>query len=561
MYIYLLDIVSRKGERVDLAYLEAVGHQIDRNLTDVFSLAEICANDPVVLQAVSRQDRQAGVRDLLNAQERLHIYLQSNPAGTYIDKLILFDNRQLFVQAVGRQPGGSEDTDAIRQLPLYSRLTEERLPWTSGFGRSIYSFNSRDSFMLLFRVRGDYHNQAEAYLYVEAGLNLITDVFREFMVPSGVFAQVPQTRDVIPWNNPRLVRPSGKYQIPDGTAFPYRFRQDGRSWRLDRLSLDDDVLFLYNQVDVTNLTADDRQVLYIVLTAVLMSLIAAVALGLTLSAFVIRPIRVLINRIRRIAESSDFSHDPEIEKKGDEISLIGRAVNEMSGSLQQYLLKMEEYYQERKKTEFALLQTQINPHFIYNTLDSIQWMAKLQNSPAIADLSRSLINLLQSITLQADAAGTNVKITLAEEIRILKDYCNIMSVRFMGSFEMENQISESFLDCRIPKFTLQPLVENAIVHGIEPSGRFGVITLTAAQEGNYLVLTVADTGVGMSRNQIENIKTQSREKQRGSPSMNNIGIMNVDERLKLLYGESCGLSFESGEGEYTKVHVRILKEQ
>jgi two-component system sensor histidine kinase YesM len=315
-------------------------------------------------------------------------------------------------------------------------------------------------------------------------------------------------------------------------------------------------------MDITSLAVDNQEILYTVLATVLLSLFAAAGLGMALSAFFTRPIQTLIKRIRRISEDNDFSRDPEIEKRGDEIGLIGRAVNDMSGSISRFLIKMEEHYREQKAAEIALLQTQINPHFLYNTLDSIQWMAKIQSNPAIADITRRLISLLRSIAVRPDlGGGGDAEITLAEEMRILEDYTSLMSVRFMGSFEVVNRIPEEFLDCRIPRLTLQPLVENAILHGIEPSGKFGVITLSAAGEGEYLDIVVEDTGVGMSREELESIKMRNRTKKRGSPSLNNIGIANVDERLKLLYGESCGLFFESLQGKYTRVRVRILKER
>jgi two-component system sensor histidine kinase YesM len=313
-------------------------------------------------------------------------------------------------------------------------------------------------------------------------------------------------------------------------------------------------------MDVTMLAVDDREILYTVLAAVLMSLFAAAGLGLTLSAFLTRPIQILISRIRKISEDKDFSEDPEIEKSGDEIGLIGRAVNEMSGSIRLFLVKLEEQYRVQKNTELVLLQTQINPHFLYNTLDSIQWMAKIQNNPAIADLTRRLINLLRNIAGRNNS-GENAKITLAEELRLLEDYTNLMSIRFMGSFEIVNQIPETFLNCRVPRFILQPLVENAILHGIEPSGKFGLITLKAAEEGDYLIITLEDTGIGMSPEELGNIKNRNRAKERGSPSLNNIGIANVDERLKLLYGESCGLFFESRQGQFTRVRVKIISER
>ncbi|MDR1099040.1 MAG: sensor histidine kinase [Treponema sp.] len=563
LYIYLLDAVSQKAERLDRAHLEAVRIQITQNLADMFSLAMVCANNPAVSQAVSRQERagQEFIRDSLNAQAQLNAFLQANTISAYIDKLFLFDNQGLFVQAMSRQGGDYSDLDNIQELPLYRRFILEKLPRTNGFGHSISPANNRDSYSFLLRVRGAYYNSPGGYLYVEAGLDIITAVFREYSVSPGVFAQVPETGEVILQDKPRLIKAQAGSlgYVPADVSFPYRFRQGRQSYRLDQLPLEDGALVLYNQMDVTRLAVDDRQILYTVLVVVLMSLFAAASLGLTLSAFLTRPIQILINRIRKISEDKDFSEDPEIEKTGDEIGLIGRTVNEMSGSIRLFLAKVEEHYREQKNAEIALLQTQINPHFLYNTLDSIQWMAKIQNNPAIAGITRRLINLLRSIAARPDTSG-DAKITLAEELRILEDYTKLMSVRFMGSFEVVNRIPETFLNYRIPKLTLQPLVENAILHGIEPSGRFGVITINAAGEGEFLDITVEDTGIGMSREQLGNIKIQNRVKEHGSPSLNNIGIVNVDERLKLLYGESCGLLFESEAGAFTRVTVRILKE-
>jgi two-component system sensor histidine kinase YesM len=348
--------------------------------------------------------------------------------------------------------------------------------------------------------------------------------------------------------------------VPPDKEFPYRFRQGGRNYRLDRLPLETGSMVLYNQVDMTDFAVDNRQILYTVLGAVLMSLFAAIGLGLVLSINFTRPIQILISRIHKIYEENDFSYDPEIENRKDEIGRIGKAVNEMSGNIGRFLVRTEEHYREQKNSQIALLQTQLNPHFLYNTLDSIQLMAKLQNNPAIADFARRLINLLRSIPSKMEPGGTAAKITLAEELRILEDYSEVMSVRFMGSFEVVNKIPEAFLNCRIPKLTLQPLLENALLHGMDPSGKFIVITLTATEEGDYLHIIVEDNGVGISPEQMETIKTRYHEKGRNHPSLNNIGIINVDKQLRLLYGESCGLFFESRLGEYTRVTVKILKD-
>jgi two-component system sensor histidine kinase YesM len=197
-------------------------------------------------------------------------------------------------------------------------------------------------------------------------------------------------------------------------------------------------------------------------------------------------------------------------------------------------------------------------------------MAKIQNSHAIAGIIQHLTNLLRSIVAHSgsnNANGSNGKITLAEELLIIEDYSELMEMRFMGSFEVINKIPEAFLDCRIPKLTLQPLVENAILHGIGPSNKFGTITLNAAvskgdaARGGFLEITVEDSGIGMSPKEMECIITAEREKKRDNPSLNNIGIANVETRLKLLYGDSCGLFYESRPGEYTRATVRIIMER
>jgi two-component system sensor histidine kinase YesM len=177
-------------------------------------------------------------------------------------------------------------------------------------------------------------------------------------------------------------------------------------------------------------------------------------------------------------------------------------------------------------------------------------MAKIQRNPGIADLTRSLIRLLRRI-----AAVSGNMITLGEELQLLEDYAAVMSVRFMETFEVANKIPERFFTCLIPKFTLQPLVENAIIHGIAPSGRFGVITLDACEERNFIVITVEDTGAGMDAAVLESI--MRRKDGKSGASLNNIGLGNVNERLKLHYGSAARINIESVKGQYTKASVYI----
>ena len=564
LYINLQEAVIRRSEQLDQAYMEAVRFRLDRNLSNVFSLAATSTVNPLVSDLVSRRDKAEReiILNSIRVQEQMNAFLSASPIGSYVDKMILFNNQGLFVQAHGRQQGSPRDPHNIMRQPLFVSFAESDLPWVYGFGRSITPSNPLDSYILFFRVRGPSHTETEAYLYIEIGIDMITNVFRDYAVSTEIFAQIPATGEIILKCNTRLAMPQqGRLgYVPANMEFPLRIRQNGTRYQLNRMSLENPSLVLYNQTNITGFAIDDMHTFYIILATVFLSLLTAAGLGLLMSASFSKPIHTLIGKIQKISEKNDFSRDPEIEKRGDEIGRIGKAVNEMSGSIASYLKKIEEQYQKQKNTEFVLLQTQINPHFLYNTLDSIQWMAKIQNNKPIANIINRLINLLRGIIGNAKTGEIRL-ITLAEELLLLEDYTEIMSMRFMGKLEVVNKIPEDFFDCHIPQLTLQPLVENAILHGIVPSGRFGTITLNAAASGkDFLDITIEDTGVGLTPERIANIKTATQKNRQGDPSLNNIGIANVENRIKMRYGESCGLFFESKPGEYTKVTVRIMME-
>ena len=288
--------------------------------------------------------------------------------------------------------------------------------------------------------------------------------------------------------------------------------------------------------------------MYKVATVLALSLLLAVCLAVLTSAYFSRPVSRLNARLRRIA-ANDFSFDPEIEKPQDELGQIGRTVNEMSMSIQHLLHETEEMYTQRRNIEIALLQSQVNPHFLYNTLDSIRWMAVIQKNPGIASITHSLSNLLKNI-----AKGTQDKITLAEELGLLQDYIAIQAVRYVEMFTFVDEVPQELYDCRIVKLTLQPLVENAIFHGIEPTGECGTITLTGRAEGDELYLCVEDDGAGIEPERLATILTA--ESKRSGSSMNGIGIANVHKRLQLIYGRQYGLTVESEPGRYHKVGGR-----
>ena len=440
--------------------------------------------------------------------------------------------------------------ERLRNHSLYIEYKTSGKPWVSGFGSPVTWWGRQPDIYGIFVSVPPYSDapDADGFIYLEAGLDMVTAVFKESPLLPGLSATVDEGRIssdgfLIPveWF------PDG--ECSGGIRDGLRYRRGTQSLRLDILALESIDMTLYSEVDITELHADDRDIFVIVFIVVLGSILIGAGMALVLSLVLTRPIQRLISRIKKIGEN-DLSHDPEIEKGRDEIGQIGRALNEMSGNIARLMAEMEEGFRQQRSAELALLQLRINPHFLYNTLDSIRWMAKIQKNSAIADMSGSLINLLRNVV-----GNPEDLISLEDELRLLEDYTAVMSIRFMGIFRMENNIDRSLYGFLIPKLTLQPLVENAIIHGITPSGVFGSIVLEGKLEEPWLELTVEDSGSGMGEEKLRNIFQQRTEK--NGTFLNNIGLKNVDERLKLLYGGEAGLSFESEEKKFTRVIVRL----
>ena len=210
---------------------------------------------------------------------------------------------------------------------------------------------------------------------------------------------------------------------------------------------------------------------------------------------------------------------------------------------------------QKKDLEYKVLQSQINPHFIYNTLNSIKWMATIQGASGISEMTTALAKLLKSIS-----KGTSLLVPIREELSLLNDYFTIQSYRYGGTITLEVRVEEGFLyDCQILKFTLQPLVENAIFHGIEPKGT-GSIRILVKQELSEglppgICISVTDNGIGMSREKADQILSTNEDS--SADFFREIGVSNVQKRLQYEFGSAYGITIDSVEGEYTTMCIHI----
>jgi two-component system, sensor histidine kinase YesM len=275
-----------------------------------------------------------------------------------------------------------------------------------------------------------------------------------------------------------------------------------------------------------------------------------VSIWFILRGLITKPVLKIRKKVDAIAES-DFSKDPGIEWD-NELGDVGRGINDMSGKILSLMDSRLADEKKKRDLEYRMLQSQINPHFLYNTLNSIKWMATIQNAAGIAEMTTALSRLMKNVI-----KGSRTIVPLCEEISLLDDYFLIQQYRYGGAIVFEKNIPEELSFLSIPCFALQPLMENAIFHGIEPKGGVGRILLSAARRDDGNVdITLEDDGVGMEASRIRSVLEGEASKE-PSGLFSEIGLASVDKRLRHSYGEPCGLRIESAIGEYTRAILLV----
>ena len=296
----------------------------------------------------------------------------------------------------------------------------------------------------------------------------------------------------------------------------------------------------------------ERNLYFALLSVILVVvLLFGVLLTFLLNRLFNTPIAKIQEKVKAIAHS-DFSSDPSIEWN-DELGEIGKGINELASRVEILLERRIADEKKKQELEYRMLQSQINPHFLYNTLNSIKWMATLQHATGIAEMTTSLSRLMKNVSKADDPI-----ISLEAELELLNDYFVIQKYRYGGTLALKVSIDAQYLDIGIPRFTLQPLIENAIFHGIEPKGGVGMVSVAAYEADDAtLALTITDDGIGMDRETIDSVFSTTASPNKGM--FREIGIRNVAKRIEYTFGSGYGLSLESEKGSYTKAIILIPK--
>jgi two-component system sensor histidine kinase YesM len=259
----------------------------------------------------------------------------------------------------------------------------------------------------------------------------------------------------------------------------------------------------------------------------------------------------IIKPIKKLAKTMTGVKDEKLEEitimntNLEEINELESSYNKMVNDIKNLMAERDLKEKERSKEEIKALQAQINPHFIYNTLNVIKLMAAISKAENIRKFTDSFMKLLL-----ATFRSTATFITVKEELGYLENYVDIMKVRFGNDFNIIIDVNEEVKELYIIKLILQPIVENAIIHGINDIDREKYIKISGFQKGGNLIFQVEDNGVGMTGDELKNVLDN---KEISKTSFNHMGINNVKSRIKLNCGQEYGLKIESEKNKFTRI--------
>lgn len=300
-------------------------------------------------------------------------------------------------------------------------------------------------------------------------------------------------------------------------------------------------------MNVAELLKSSRQAqrIYVICAAGL--IILSLILSRVLARNITYPIQRLRDSMKKVQTGEFPTTDIEVSSE-NEIGSLTESFNVMTHRIEELMEQNIHEQEQKRKSELKALQSQINPHFLYNTLDSIIWMAEGKKNEEVVLMTASLARLLRQSISNEDEL-----VSVGQEAEYARSYLTIQKMRYKDKLEFQIDISPAVSGVKIIKLVLQPIIENAIYHGLKYKDSKGLLVVHGYQEGEKAVLEVEDNGVGMDEETLAHIF----EKHKVNYHSNGVGVYNVQKRLKLYYGEEYGIVYKSRRNEGTKAVITI----
>lgn len=540
--------------------LQLLSDDINQEMEDVYRMVRFLQTSSDVSDYV---EADAPVSPVLavDAYDSITEQYNSLSAGSHMIRVVILREDD-FLQVVGSTYSSTMDlATEVPSLPYYEEMVTARsYNFSSGFvpdpfhksGKKMlpilrpitYKFSSKQTGYIFIEVSEDmFLSSFNGYHLAEDSHLILTIADHHYLYEEGALTDISNDFEVTEvWDSASNIGESEVRKISSE-----RFG----SCTLVSAPLNMNDCYVSQIISQSELMGAKNFVLGIFILTIAGIIAIGIVLLFTLNRMINIPVKKLHAKISKISDG-DYSTDPSIEWS-HELGDIGRGINHMAEQTVLLMNKRLEDEKQKQDLEYKMLLSQVNPHFLYNTLNSIKWMATIQGANGISEMTTALSRLLKSVS-----KGTSLRISIKEEMALLQDYFTIQSYRYGGTIALDIHIDdEAIYDSEIIKFTLQPLVENAIFHGIEPKGCAGKIVVHGYidEEEDILCIDVTDNGVGMTAEKAQQVLASNEEV--SNDFFKEVGISNVHKRIQYEFGKQYGISIDSVIGEFTTMSIRL----
>lgn len=542
--------------------LRLLSESMDNSIDEVYRLVRYCQTDSNIANYIEHNPNPGSVLSV-STYDSFYEECSRNSSYNYMPRIAIV-SQEHYLQVVTATYSSTADlATLIPELPYYEELlTADDYDFSPGIVSDPFHRAGRKVLPVIRPITYQYNNRQAGYLFIEISADLFTIPLKDYSCPSDSFLYLSIAGHTYIYENGGLQEFTPEYSILDDLS-TYSLTGTTQISKIHSATMGEQILVTtpldmpdcYLSQSISHAERTNQAVLFMgILACILIGILSiGILLMILMNRMITVPVSKLQTRMVRIA-GGDFSRDPSVEWE-HELGDIGRGINDLSENVSELMEKRLEDEKQKQDLEYKMLQSQINPHFLYNTLNSIKWMATIQGATGISEMTTSLSRLLKSIS-----KGTSLLIDIREELSLLENYFTIQSYRYGGTITMDIQVdNESLYNSEIIKFTLQPLVENAIFHGIEPKGCAGHIRIHVGYETSdnteKIRIDVTDDGVGMTADKAAQVLRSNDDS--SADFFREIGVSNVHKRLQYQFGAEYGITIESKEGEYTTMSIHI----
>ena len=535
---------------------------INNSTDDIYRMVRFCQTNSDVAKYIENPNPDSVLSVL--TYDRLTEEYNNNPSNSYITRMAVVTGDK-FLQVVSVSYSSTANlAEDIPKLPFFEDLLADyTYNFSTGFIEDPFHHKKPNVIPVIRPITYQYNSIQGGYLFLEISDELFINPLNRYDIAedSRVILTIGGHHYI--YEDGYFVEYTGSYEMIESISDFTLTRNIVVSKIKSPEGNTDTVLTsplnmkdCYISQTISNTELLNQQTIFVGL--LIGMLVAVLGIGIVLMFILNRMINTPVQRIRdkmlKISQG-DFSRDNDIEWP-HELGDIGRGINDLSENVVVLMERRLEDEKQKQDLEYKMLQSQINPHFLYNTLNSIKWMAVTQGAAGISEMTTALSRLLKSIS-----KGTSLLVSIREELSLIEDYFTIQRYRYGGTISMEVSVEDdSLYESQIVKFTLQPLVENAIFHGIEPKGTAGKITIHVCYvkgelSDEHIRIDVTDDGVGMSPEKACQVLSDNQENR--ADFFREIGVSNVQKRLQYEFGEQYGITIESVEGSYTTMSIHV----